>query len=217
MFHFVVGKYIIIAYWHSLILNNKLTQLISSVSLFPHFPFPGHAILLSVRFCGFPTPLLWHMPQSTRFVISQFPLLISPLPTSRTLVYLFDPLPVRPTSWFHHFPVPLLPVRKAAASPEKRIWADVVSCSRRRCFTKRNPEAQTTEVDKTYQELDLTKINTEDINYQSLRNRKLQRNSEPQTAVVDTTYNELDLSKMNTADDYQSLRVSAAIVNTYTV
>ena len=34
--------------------------------------------------------------------------------------------------------------------------------------TCRNPEPKTTEVDTTYQELDLSKMNTED-NYQSLR------------------------------------------------
>ena len=50
--------------------------------------------------------------------------------------------------------------------------AYILLCVRRRWFRKRepgqNPEAQTTEVDPTYQELDLTKMNKED-NYQSLR------------------------------------------------
>ncbi len=47
----------------------------------------------------------------------------------------------------------------------------IVSCSRRK-FTSRNsqsnPEPQPIEVDTTYQELDLSKTNTED-NYQQLR------------------------------------------------
>jgi hypothetical protein len=155
------------------------------------------------------------MPQSTRFPISYCSFRHSQL-LELLFTYLIHSL-FAPLLGSTTFQFPYFLFGRQLLPQKKRIWADVVSCSRRRCFTKRNPEAQTTEVDKTYQELDLTKINTENINYQSLRNRKLQRNSEPQTAVVDTTYNELDLSKMNTADDYQSLRVSAAIVNTYTV
>ncbi|CAB4043337.1 Hypothetical predicted protein, partial [Paramuricea clavata] len=47
----------------------------------------------------------------------------------------------------------------------------IVSCSCRKFRSREpqsNPKAQTTEVDTTYQELDLSKMNTED-NYQSLR------------------------------------------------
>jgi MFS superfamily sulfate permease-like transporter len=85
----------------------------------------------------------------------------------------------------------------------------IVFCSRRRWFRNRNPEPQRTEVDTTYQELDLSKMNTED-NYQSLRNTRPQSNPEPKTTEANTTYQELDLSKMNTEDNYQSLRVNAA-------
>jgi hypothetical protein len=48
------------------------------------------------------------------------------------------------------------------------LFSYIASCSRRRWFRNRNPEPKTTEVDTTYQELDLSKMNTED-NYQSLR------------------------------------------------
>jgi peptidoglycan/LPS O-acetylase OafA/YrhL len=48
------------------------------------------------------------------------------------------------------------------------LFSYIVSCSRRRWFRNRNPEPKTTGVDTTYQELDLSKMNTED-NYQSLR------------------------------------------------
>ena len=48
------------------------------------------------------------------------------------------------------------------------LFSYIVSCSRRRWFRNRNPEPKTTEVDTTYQELDLSKMNTE-YNYQSLR------------------------------------------------
>ncbi|CAB3998863.1 B-cell receptor CD22-like isoform X2 [Paramuricea clavata] len=45
------------------------------------------------------------------------------------------------------------------------------------------------------------------------RNRKPERKPEPKTTEADTTYQELDLSKMNTEDNYQSLRVNAAVCN----
>ncbi|CAB3986932.1 B-cell receptor CD22-like isoform X1 [Paramuricea clavata] len=45
------------------------------------------------------------------------------------------------------------------------------------------------------------------------RNRKPERNPETKTTEADTTYQELDLSKMNTEDNYQSLRVNAAVCN----
>ncbi len=53
------------------------------------------------------------------------------------------------------------------------IFSYIVWCSHRRWFSnnrkaERNPEPRATEVDTTYQELDLTKMNKED-NYQSLR------------------------------------------------
>ena len=44
-------------------------------------------------------------------------------------------------------------------------------------------------------------------------NRKSEQHVEPGTNEVDTTYEELDLTKMNTEDNYQSLRVDAAINN----
>ncbi|CAB4039583.1 Hypothetical predicted protein, partial [Paramuricea clavata] len=96
------------------------------------------------------------------------------------------------------------------------ILSYIVWCSRRRCLRNRkseqNPESQTTEVDTTYQALDLTKMNTGD-NYQSLRNTKPQSNPEPQRTEVDTTYQALDLSKMNTEDNYQSLRNRGSQLN----
>ena len=45
------------------------------------------------------------------------------------------------------------------------------------------------------------------------RNRKPERNPAPKTTEADTTYQELDLSRMNTEDNYQSLRVNAAVCN----
>ena len=88
------------------------------------------------------------------------------------------------------------------------ILSIIIWCFRHRWFIngnpKRNPESETNIVDTTYQELDLTKMNSED-NYQSLRFKTTQSNFEPQTTEVDTTYQQLDLSKMNTEDNYQSL------------
>ncbi|CAB3996529.1 carcinoembryonic antigen-related cell adhesion molecule 1-like isoform X3 [Paramuricea clavata] len=81
----------------------------------------------------------------------------------------------------------------------------IVLCFRRKFRSRKpqsNPEPKATEVDTTSQELDLSKMNTED-NYQSLRNRGPQSNPEPKATEVDTTYQELDLSKMNTEDNYQ--------------
>ena len=48
------------------------------------------------------------------------------------------------------------------------LFSYIVRCSHRRWFRSRKPEPQTTEVDTTYQELDLTQMNKEE-NYQSLR------------------------------------------------
>ena len=70
-----------------------------------------------------------------------------------------------------------------------------------------DPAAGTTEIDANYQELDLTKINTED-NYQSLTHGKSQPFPEPETAETDSTYQQLDLTKMNEEYDYESLRVN---------
>ena len=69
---------------------------------------------------------------------------------------------------------------------------------------ERNSELQTNMIDSPYQELDLTRKNTED-NYQSLRFKTPQSNFKPETTKVDTTYQQLDLSNMNTEDNYQSL------------
>ena len=44
-------------------------------------------------------------------------------------------------------------------------------------------------------------------------NRKSEQDVKPGTTEDDTTYEELDLTKMNTEDNYQSLRVDAAINN----
>ncbi|CAB4007476.1 ---NA---, partial [Paramuricea clavata] len=74
----------------------------------------------------------------------------------------------------------------------------IVSCSRRK-FRRRtqpqsNHEPKTTEADTTYQELDLTKLNTED-NYQSLR----------VNAEEESTYTELNQTRDVEPDNYQSL------------
>ena len=44
-------------------------------------------------------------------------------------------------------------------------------------------------------------------------NRKSEQHVKPEETEVYTTYEELDLTKMNTEDNYQSLRVDAAITN----
>ncbi|XP_046858276.1 uncharacterized protein LOC124451702 [Xenia sp. Carnegie-2017] len=59
-------------------------------------------------------------------------------------------------------------------------------------------EVRKNSVDTTYQELDLSKINNKEDNYQSLR---------PKDDTVDKTYQELDISKMNIEDNnYESLQ-----------
>ena len=77
----------------------------------------------------------------------------------------------------------------------------IVLCARRRWFTNRNSEQHvkpgTNEVDTTYQELDLTKMNTED-NYQSLR----------VDAAIDNVTNEDDLN-------YTTLSQSRDVENNY--
>ncbi len=80
----------------------------------------------------------------------------------------------------------------------------IVLCCRRRWLRnkKRQPnlEAQTTDVDPTYQELDLSKMNKED-NYQSLR-----MNAASNDAVNDdeSIYNELSETR-DVEKNYQSL------------
>ena len=84
------------------------------------------------------------------------------------------------------------------------LFSYIVWCSRRRWFRnrkpERNPEPQPTEVDTTYQELDLTKMNTED-NYQSLR-----VNAASNDAANDdvSTYTELNKTR-DVGNNYQSL------------
>ncbi|XP_046858255.1 carcinoembryonic antigen-related cell adhesion molecule 5-like [Xenia sp. Carnegie-2017] len=57
-------------------------------------------------------------------------------------------------------------------------------------------EVRKNSVDNTYQELDLSKMNNKEDNYQSLR---------PKDDTVDTTYEELDISKRNIEDNnYES-------------
>ncbi|CAB4040504.1 Hypothetical predicted protein, partial [Paramuricea clavata] len=80
----------------------------------------------------------------------------------------------------------------------------ILWCSCRRWLRNRRPqsntEAQTTEADTTYQELDLSKINTED-NYQSLRVNAASNNAENDD---DSTYTELSKTK-DEENKYQSL------------
>ncbi|XP_046858249.1 immunoglobulin superfamily member 10-like isoform X2 [Xenia sp. Carnegie-2017] len=59
-------------------------------------------------------------------------------------------------------------------------------------------EVRKISVDTTYQELDLSKMNNKEDNYQSLR---------PKDDTIDKTYQELDISKMNMEDNnYESLQ-----------
>ena len=91
------------------------------------------------------------------------------------------------------------------------IISYIICFSGCRCFKsrkpKRNIESRTSEVDQTYQELDLTKMDRED-NYQSLthKNTRGQSKFEKPATEDDPTYQQLDLSKMNTEDNYQSLK-----------
>jgi hypothetical protein len=82
--------------------------------------------------------------------------------------------------------------------------AYVFFCARRRWFGKRKPEQipkpKTTEVDPTYQELDLTKMNTED-NYQSLR---VNAASNGAANEDDSTYTQLTKTR-EVENNYQSL------------
>ena len=80
----------------------------------------------------------------------------------------------------------------------------IVLCVRRRWFRnrklERNPEPQKTEADTTYQELDLTKMNTEE-NYQSLR---VNAASNDVANDDDSTYTELNKTR-DVENNYQSL------------
>ena len=82
--------------------------------------------------------------------------------------------------------------------------AYILLCVRRRWFrnrkSKRNPEPQKSEADTTYQELDLTKMNTEE-NYQSLR---VNAASNDVANDDDSTYTELNKTR-DVENNYQSL------------
>ncbi len=83
------------------------------------------------------------------------------------------------------------------------IFSYIVSCCRRK-FRSRDPQSnsqpQPTEVDTTYQELDLTKMNAED-NYQSLR---VNAASNDVANDHDPTYTELNKTR-DVENNYQSL------------
>jgi MFS superfamily sulfate permease-like transporter len=79
------------------------------------------------------------------------------------------------------------------------LLSHIVSCFRRKFRSRKpqsNPEPKSTEVDTTYQELDLSKMNTED-NYQSLRVNAASNDEE-------STYTELNKIR-DVEDNYQSL------------
>ncbi|CAB4023289.1 B-cell receptor CD22-like [Paramuricea clavata] len=84
------------------------------------------------------------------------------------------------------------------------LFSYIASCSRRRWFNNRKPERnsepKTTEVDTTYQELDLSKMNTED-NYQSL---SVNAASNDVANDDDSTYTQLSKTR-DVEDNYQSL------------
>ena len=86
--------------------------------------------------------------------------------------------------------------------------SQIVSCSRRRWFSdrkpERNPEPKATEVDTTYQELDLSKMSTED-NYQSLRVDAASNDAGNRAGNYDdSTYTELNKTR-DAENNYQSL------------
>jgi hypothetical protein len=84
------------------------------------------------------------------------------------------------------------------------LFSYIVWCSHRRWFrngtTERNPEPKITEADTTYQELDLTKMNTED-NYESLN---VNAASNDVANDDDSTYTQLSKNR-DVEDNYQSL------------
>ena len=86
----------------------------------------------------------------------------------------------------------------------------IVRRSRRHWFKRGKPEAkpEKTVDDSIYQDLDLTKMGTED-NYQSLTGNVARRNKvaddDYENAESPDDYQDLDVTKMNTEDNYQSL------------
>ena len=86
------------------------------------------------------------------------------------------------------------------------LVACIAWCSHRRWFTKRKAEQtsyqQPTEAESTYQDLDLSKMNTED-NYQSLRGN-ISRIDDTVNNDDDTTYTELNKIR-DVENNYQSL------------
>ena len=84
------------------------------------------------------------------------------------------------------------------------LFSYIVLCSRRKfrsTNTQSNPELKATEVDLTYQELDLTKMNTED-NYQSLTSNAA--GNDAANDDDDSTYTKLNKIR-DVEDNYQSL------------
>jgi MFS superfamily sulfate permease-like transporter len=83
----------------------------------------------------------------------------------------------------------------------------IVSCSRRKFRSGKpqsNPEPKTTEVDTTYQELNLSQLNTED-NYQSLRLNDTSYDAANGAGNDDdSTYTELSKTR-DMENNYQSL------------
>ena len=83
----------------------------------------------------------------------------------------------------------------------------IVFCSRRKFRSRKpqsNPEPKATEVDTTYQELDLSKMNTED-NYQSLRVNAASNDAGNGAGNDDdSTYTDLNKTR-DVEDNYQSL------------
>ncbi len=83
------------------------------------------------------------------------------------------------------------------------LFTNIVSCTRRQFRRKKpqpNPAELQTEVDTTYQELDLTRMNAED-NYQSLR-----VNSASNDAANNDDSNYAELSQTRDVENnYQSL------------
>jgi hypothetical protein len=91
------------------------------------------------------------------------------------------------------------------------LSSSIVSCPRRRWLrnknSERNPEPKTTEPDTTYQELDLSKMNTED-NYQSLRVNaaSYDAGNTENRAENDDNSTDTELNKTRDVEDnYQSL------------
>jgi uncharacterized membrane-anchored protein YhcB (DUF1043 family) len=83
----------------------------------------------------------------------------------------------------------------------------IVWCSHRKFRNKkpeRNPEPKTTEADTTYQELDLTKMNKEADNYQSLR---VTAASNEAANDEESTYTELSKTR-DEENKYQSISLT---------